>query len=228
MIADHAIDWKRKIRPYNIWDLNLFHLSLNEGGAVNFATKALQGANGAGFPAAAADFYAQVIKSGASAIGLGIRAAATLAAANRPVASFVVPDDLDPKWPVGFRILWTSAGASGSATYLIEMMTHKSTAAIPAANDAGFAALDTVIGASTHNGADKLNVSGRGLKLKLGLSSRDIDDVSFINLRFDLSAVTTVTAANTVLIGLLMDYVPKLCIGQGSHTDRPIRSDGTK
>ena len=134
------------------------------------------------------------------------------------------PNDLDPKFSVGFRVNFTNNNASaGTVTWILLLkMIKKDVALTGTINDA----LDTVIGTSASTAQFVNKWSSRGIKRSLGVTRRDVEDGCKIELSLELDAVATISATDVVLLGLEMDYVPYQMVGQGSEVDAPILSSG--
>lgn len=218
MLQDRDIAWTRKRKVYGPLDLNgLITVAIAEGGASSFAEgKVLQ--NPVAASKTAPDVYQQEVST-FGLVGLGFSAAGSF------ITGFIpVPQDLDPRYKVGFRVNWTSTGASGNATFLTSVKSIKKGVAI--ANAATTTDdLNTAHGASTQTGANHNVWTARGIKNTLGLSRTDIENGALLSLRLELDAVTTLGATSVTFLGLEMDYVPIKTVGSGSEIDRPLSSD---
>ena len=221
MIRDTQIDSIRKRLYLRPLDLNaLIGIAINEGGAANYTEgQILQN------PDAASKTAPEVFQKEVSSFNItGIGFSATGSVINGTIKT---PYDIDPKWPIGFRVNWTSTSGSGSATWaLLTRNTVKGAALV--VKGSILTALNTVFPASAVTVANGNEWSARGILNKLGLSRDQIEEGAHLQFTLNLSAVVTIAASSITFLGLEMDYVPVLTIGQGTHTDRPQKSSGIK
>ena len=147
-----------------------------------------------------------------------------------------VPIDLDPQFPLGFRVCWTAdvsgtnaAFGNGTTTgWVLNFNTRIKGAvlAIPST------VLDTVVPVpnlyldSTGIGPNTdgiLQWTGRGIKNFIGITRSQIEDGAF----FGINAIApgTVTAMTTAyILGVEMDYSALSTMGAGSEIDEPLSS----
>lgn len=147
--------------------------------------------------------------------------------------AIVCPYDLDPGWPIGFRVCYTlDHDGAGAATvdWILLVDSIKSGAAIAVPSTA----LDTVIAQDSYVGTDGttsttdwlLQFTARGIKDSIGLTRVDIEAGAFIAFKLEMDAAVNETSVR--FLGLEMDYVPFKTQGEGSHIDKPLQHDGVK
>ena len=143
-----------------------------------------------------------------------------------------VPMDFDPNWPLGFRVHFTSASTTLADDFQFTVAfdvkdapaATSEAAAVAVAGTALAAAstaLDTVIAAQTWIDATayKNTYSPRGIKNGYWTTLAAIEDGAAMVV--SVTATTADTAA--ILLGLEIDYVPRLTVGHaGSEVDRPL------
>lgn len=144
-----------------------------------------------------------------------------------------VPYDLDPRWPLGFKIWW-SVDASGAsvATWIILFdvkKLHYQLAAPTTALDTAIAACagyedDGTALADTED--DYLQITARGIKNSIGISRKQIEDGAMMMFSIELDAITNADGDAAQFIGMMMDYVPMKTVGTGSDHDRSLRYTG--
>lgn len=130
------------------------------------------------------------------------------------------PNDLDPTFPVGFKIHWTqSAAVTVGVTFKLEIGTTLVGAAIKAED--GLTVLDTVIAESNAGGAWYNQMSPRGIKNSIGLTRAQIEAGAMLSFGFEADVIDA-TIVNCTLLGLEMDYIPIKCEAQGSEPFQPL------
>jgi len=218
MINDQNIDWIRKRHVWSYWELKGLITP-----AADFATatvfdegELLQN------PTAGTKTTPNV---SLGEIGtLGIVGALFAAAGDILLGEVDLPYDLDPKFPVGFRINWSAVGTPDSAigvTWILLEKVIKKNVAFTAAD----VALDTVFGESLLMASNGNHWTSRGIKKALGLSRKDIEDGAALSLSIECDILDSgVTVPK--LLALEMDYVPILTVGNGCHTDRGLFTHG--
>lgn len=152
-----------------------------------------------------------------------------LAAAGTPTEfSFKVPADLNPDFPLGIRVHWSSGTASTTVTTVswVALLVFKAIDAV--LTGAGAGALDTVITlAQAVSATAKLNNwSSRGLKTMLGVLTRAQilgAGGAMGHLSINLSAAGgTIDSSNAIwLLGVELDYVPMKTKFPHSENDAP-------
>lgn len=145
-----------------------------------------------------------------------------------------VPKDVDPQFPIGYRVHWTALhdnDGDAAATFTLLTRVCKKGVAIAAAA----AALDTVLVSDNYvndSGVQSVTdhlyqITARGIDNSLGITRKDIETGALLLLYLES---TTIDADITTLylIGLEMDYVPWKTEGQGSNYYRPELHTGVK
>jgi len=133
------------------------------------------------------------------------------------------PNDVNPNWPIGFRIHWSQASAvTDGTTFILKFGVDKVNAAFQAVT---LAALDIPLAESNTTGAWHNNWTSRGIKNSIGLTRAEIEAGAV--LRFNIEADLVDTGQDKVtILGLEMDYVPMLTQGGGRDGDCPLQTDG--
>ncbi len=142
------------------------------------------------------------------------------------------PIDLDPSFPVGFRIAYTiDHDGTGDATVSWILLQNAIAEGIAIALPA--TALNTIIPLLDKYTDDSgvsvvtdflLQMTDRGIRNSIGLTRAQIEQCAFLTLKVEMDAAIEETSVR--YIGLEMDYVPMKTQGEGSHTDKPLQTDG--
>ena len=133
-----------------------------------------------------------------------------------------VPYDLDPKFPVGFRVNWSQASAvTDGTTFVMQTGVDKKDAAFQAIT--AYTALDTILAESNAGGASYNQWTTRGIRTAIGLTRSEIEDGAILRMEVEADVVDTGQDKVTIL-GIEMDYVQQTCQGIGSESDRPLTS----
>jgi len=213
MLQDQAIDWIRKRKVWSYWELK---------GLISAALTA-----GAGSEAFAEGGIIQSPTDSGVVLGeistLGIVAAKFSAAGDIMLGEVDLPYDVDPNYPVGFRINWSGPGTAGAGVGVTWILLHK-VIKKGAVFSAGDVALDTVFGESLITIANGNEWTSRGIKKRLGLTRKDVEDGAALSLSIEADIIDAGTFAH--LLNLEMDYVPITTVGSGCHTDRPLFTNG--
>lgn len=139
--------------------------------------------------------------------------------------TFPLPKDVNPTWPLGFRIHFAGSGTTvGTVSWIILQHIKLLNAALVAA---ATGALDTVITlpqTQVTTYANKSQVSSRGIRNANFCSRSDVFNGAWMQASVELDAAGgTVDASNAVwLLGLEMDYVPMLTRFPHSEFDCPL------
>ena len=141
--------------------------------------------------------------------------------------AFRVPYDLDPKFPVGFRVNFSSLDGSGSATFILLLKTIAKGAAFVVKGSVT-TALDTLLGLNSVTIANGNEWTRRGILNKTGLSRDAIEEGANLGFTLELDAVSGILATDITLLGIEMDYAVQQTVGQGNLLDRPTKSTGVK
>lgn len=138
---------------------------------------------------------------------------------------FRCPYDLDPEWPVGFRVCWTlDHDGSGNAVITWILLQNAIAEGIAIALPA--TALDTPLDVNDPYQTDAgiasttdflLMWTERGIRNKVGLTRTQIENGAFLTFKLEMDAALNETSAH--YIGMEMDYAPMKTLGVGSHTD---------
>ena len=215
-IRDNQIDWIRKRIVYGPLDLNgLIFPAVNEGGAQVFTEGELFQN-----PKAVSKVAPEIMLREVGALGL---VGLGYDAVGDVILGYIhIPFDMNPDFPVGFRVNFTTNDStSGTASFILLTETIKKDVALTATiNDA----LDTIIPLLSAVNTSFNAWSGRGIATSLGLTRKDVEDGAILEISLELDAVATSTAAEIVFLGLEMDYVPQKTIGSGSELDAPLTS----
>jgi hypothetical protein len=143
------------------------------------------------------------------------------------------PYDLDPGFPVGFRVAWTldhdGVGAGDASWILLQnAIAHGAAIALPdAVLDTAIVVPSTYVdtsGDATVVTDFLLQWSARGIRNLIGLTRNQIEAGAFLTFKLELDAATNETTVR--YIGMEMDYVPQRTVGMGSHINRPLKSNG--
>ena len=215
-IRDNQIDWIRKRIVYGPLDLNgLIFPAVNESGSQAFTEGELFQN-----PTAASKVAPEIMLREVGALGLvGLGYDAT----GDVILGYIhIPFDMNPDFPVGFRVNFTTNdSASGTASFILLTETIKNGVALTATiNDA----LDTIIPLLSAVNTSLNSWTGRGIAKSLGLTRKDVEDGAILEISLELNAVATSSAGEIVFLGLEMDYVPQKTIGTGSELDAPLTS----
>lgn len=138
-----------------------------------------------------------------------------------------VPYDLDPKFPIGFRVNFSSLDGSGSATFILLLKTIAKGAAFVVKGSVT-TALDTLLGLNAVTIANGNEWTRRGILNKIGLSRDAIEEGANLGFTLELDAVSGILATDITLLGIEMDYAVQQTVGQGNLLDRPTKSTGVK
>lgn len=207
-MQDHHIEWMRKRIVLSPFDL----LSLNQGTSVFEALTA-----------------AGVTFDEIGALGFG---SVTMTDGELLNGIFPVPYDIDPSYPIGFRVGWTmdhDGAGNADATWILLADAIAHGAAIAVATTA----LNTAIGTTTYKNTAGVitsvtdflfQKSNRGIKNLIGLSRAQIEAGALMSVSLEMDAATNETSIR--FLHLEMDYVPQLTVGMGSHINRPLQSNG--
>lgn len=215
-IRDEQIEWIRKRIVYGPLDLNgLITPAVDEATTQAFTEgELLQN------PTAANKEAPEIMLREVGALGL---VGLGYDAAGDVILGYIhIPFDMNPDYPVGFRVnVTTNDSAAGTASFILLTETIKKDVALTATiNDA----LDIIIPLLTVVNTSLNSWSGRGIANDLGLIRKDIEDGAILEISLELDAVATSTAGEIVVLGLEMDYVPQKTIGSGSEIDAPLTS----
>lgn len=149
--------------------------------------------------------------------------------------AFRIPKDLDPQWPVGFKVHWTLDHdgvdpATASWILLADFLARGGVIAVSST------ALDTIIPLlSTYEDTSEdatvvtdslYQVSARGIKTDIGLTRENIEEGSLFVGNLELDAIANAQGNLGILLALEMDYVPWKTQGEGSFIDRPLQRNG--
>ena len=211
MIRDNNIDYYRKRLYLDYWNLHGL-ISKADGGATTFAE-------------------GEIINSPTDT-GVTLKEISTLGIVGLDFAAggdillgcIRCPLDLDPQWPVGFRLNWCgSAGAAANrgVTWIMLLDAIKKGVALATATTA----LDTPFVESLNTVALGNEWTARAIKNKIGLSRAEIEDGAQLSFSLECDIIDSGTCG---LLGIELDYVPVLTIGGGSNYDRPTLSSGVK
>lgn len=209
-IRDQRIDWLRK----RIW---LTPFDVGGIGLVAEADDTLEA-----FSEADAD-YNEINSLGMAGV--------TLAAGKIISGGIRCPVDLDPKFPVGFRIGYIANVSSSAGTVSWILLQDSIAEGIVLA--IATTALNTIIPlldpigdeAGVGSATDWLmQMSARGIRTDIGLTRAQIERCAYLTFSLEMDAVANVTTMH--FLGLEMDYVPHRTQGHGTHIDCPLQSDG--
>lgn len=125
---------------------------------------------------------------------------------------FPIPRNLNPTQPIGVRVVYATGSADDTDAVewivLYDVITEGTAVAV------GSTALDTVIGSETLAGvASSLEISGRGIIDANKVTETQMsNNLSFFTMLVEAQALTSITE-DVILLGLLIDYVPKDYLG---------------
>lgn len=146
-----------------------------------------------------------------------------------------LPKDVDPKFPLGFRVHWT-ADHDGSDPLTTSWILLQKIIARGAAIAAAASVLDTIIpllspyqdtaGDATVVTDFLYQVSGRGILASPGVTRAQIEEGVLFLGKLELDAAANVTTVR--LIALEIDYVPWKTQGEGNFIDRPNLHTGVR
>ena len=210
MIQDHRIDWMRKrirLTPYDMQSI------------LDDATS--------GVPASA--FTGGVLLLEIGTLGF---ISCSMVAGEFLKGIYPVPSDLDPQFPVGYRVHYTvDHDGSGDATVSWILLNSFIGEGVVIADPA--TALNTPIplldAYTTDAGVSVTTdflyqVSGRGIDNDIGLTRTQIETGALMGTSLEMDAMANATDVR--LLWLEMDYVPMKTLGAGSNLDRALQSDG--
>ena len=138
---------------------------------------------------------------------------------------FQLPYDMDPSYPIGYRIHWTnSAGASANrgVTWVLRNSVRKQGLVL----GIGIVVLTIPITESLVTGAWFNEVSPRGIMNDIQTSRLEIEAGAKMEFRIEADVVDSGVAAITYL-GLEFDYAPVRNFGHGRPATCPLSSLGT-
>lgn len=217
-LQDQRIDWVRKRRYWSYLDLRgLIFPAIDEAGAQAFTEgELLQNPTSASVVAPDINLY-EVSTLGI--VGLYFTAAGTVL-----FGAINLPSDLDPAYPVGFRINWSGVGtvaADKGVTWILNTAAIKKGMPFALGDIAG----DVLFGESLINGNDRNEWTARQIRRALILTRLDIENGVQLSLSLELDIIDAgITFVK--LLGLEIDYVPITTLGNGCHTDRPLSTMG--
>lgn len=148
-------------------------------------------------------------------------------------AKLTCPHDLDPRFEVGFRVVYTLNHDGSDPAVATWVALCDAIGVGVEIGGAATTALDKLIPAHTYvnnSGVasttdDLLQVTARGIKKSLGLTRAQIEELAFIKITLSLTTVTNAT--DLIFLGILMDYAPRKTVGMGSNLDAPLNSSLT-
>lgn len=139
-----------------------------------------------------------------------------------------VPYDLDVKFPIGFRVLWSGdvTGSTADVLFILLQDVIKRGIVIAKASTALDVPLVTdpnADDAGDVSATDYLyQVTERGVRTNIGITRAEVDAVAWMTFNLEQQASTAIT--NIYVLGIMMDYVAQICQGIGSNSDRPLIS----
>lgn len=227
MERDQNIDWMRKrISLLGAIRDNLTVAAVNEAGSAAFTIgELLQNADEA-TPATPDIFLRNAVDiSQAWLTGIGFNAAGDIA-----TCKIICPYDLDPSYPIGFRVAFINDSlTAGSLLFKIWLSALWDTVNGLIKPDTSATALDTVLATTTVTSIF-MGFTSRGIKKNLFNATRAVIESEtvppILAIGIELDTVTTIAAADVILTDLIMDYVPQKTVGNGSLFDRPLKSTG--
>lgn len=144
------------------------------------------------------------------------------------------PCDLDPSYPVGYRVAWTLDASAGSAS--VEWILLTGLEKVGQAISLPATVLNTPFVLPTLYKDDSGDVTAatdfllqwtsRGIDNLIGLTRDNIEDGAFLTYKLEMNAGTNETTCH--YIGMEMDYVPMKTQGEGSHIDKPLKTSGVE
>ena len=184
-----------------------------------FDMMGMQDDSTSGVHAAAATAATRIVEAGA----LGISHLTMGTAGELLNGQYPIPYDLDPQWPLGFRIHYTVDVNTNApnVTWILLQGTQLDAAAyvVPTA------ALDTAIALHTYPATtDLLFVrTARGIRTSIGVTREQIEATAKLTFSIEMDTISQ-TPTDVRFAWLEMDYVPMLTVGSGNHTDAPLAS----
>lgn len=131
---------------------------------------------------------------------------------------WLVPYDVDERYELGFRVLWSSdnTGTTDTATWKINWAHFGEGEAIAAPTGV----LSTVIAADTVTGQYHFQKTARGVLTAAShaITRANVEDGSALCMLVELDAKTT-GLSNAYFLGLELDYCPRMMKGNGVLTD---------
>lgn len=196
-VDDSAIAWLRKRKFYTPYDM--MGIIANVGAISSGAT--------------------EVDVGGFGTVGY------TMVAGEFITGSIQIPYDLDPKFEIGFKVVY-SIDVNSNAP-ITEWIMQYLVQAIDVAYALPTQVLNTVIGSQTKPSTtdDTHLVSPRGIALPAthAITRAIIDADGRLGVEFEMQAVTeTPTLVN--YMGFIMDYSVQKCTGVGSENENPLLS----
>ena len=205
-IRDNNIDWLRK---------SLMLYNYNSGGLAETATTA---------------FHRSSLTAGVTQESITTSGVEAMTITDGEFMSYgiKVPHDLDPGFPIGFRVHWT-ADHDGTGSLTASWIMLQKFIARGAAIAVAATVLDTIIpllspyqdtsGDVTVVTDFLYQVSGRGILDSCGLTRKQIEEAAMFIGKLELDAAIEETSIR--LIALELDYVPWKTQGQGNNYSRP-------
>ena len=139
-----------------------------------------------------------------------------------------VPNDVDPRYPMGFKINYVSG--SSTAADIVDWIILADFKAENVALLAPTTVLDTVIDVAGTIGtatADLNNWSSRGVKDADFLTRDEIEAGAAMMFSVELdSTQTTLSSEELHMLGVEIDYVPQRTRGRGHEMDSRLTTDG--
>jgi hypothetical protein len=133
-----------------------------------------------------------------------------------------VPNDLDPKHPVYFRVVFSSTNTgSAGITWIALVKFTKNEVALVAPGS--LSALDTVIGEKNTSASKAAVATGWGKLNNTGIQRTDVEDGAMLQVRLESDVID---AGHSALhfVGLEMSYTPIEFEGPGVDLEAPERS----
>ena len=226
MITDHNIAWIRK-RIYLDWaDMCAFTTAeINEAGANSFATGELLqtiafAPGGVGSLADPATFISPITSGNGQGMTLISCTINNVFPLDLLFGVIPVPYDLNPLFPIGFRVNYTASAATNHTPYIYYNFKKVGTTVN---NDIS---LQDVKQYLLFNSVD---ISSGGIPNLWSNRLETLKPIQFIN-RSDIEsrAVMSFTLGDNsgslfnLFFGIEMDYVPMRCAGQGRDVDCPV------
>lgn len=199
--------WRRKRKYFDIFQIGNFITPALTGGANTLAQGAaqIQPKDATVFPFEVNDY--------------GI-VGAVMAADDLIYPRLPVPLDLDPAFPVRFRINFTqSAAVSVGVLWILLQGIDKKDATMLAEDAGGIAALDTALVEKNAGGAAWENLyTDWGVRTSIGLTQEEIVNGAMFRCSLELQTVDG-TIADPTLLGLEMEYTCQRILGAGQSQE---------
>ncbi len=200
---DRHLEWKRKRRFYTAHDLlALIGTTATDVSVETAGVTQLEVKTNAGF--AGSDFLAGEFITG----------------------FMPIPYDLDPKFPVYFRVHF-SATNDGSTAQGVTWILLASAVAVDGVftNGGPSAALDTAIPERNAITSLALSVTDWGKKNSIGLGNKQIEDGAGLHIKLECDVIDFSGTGITfpIFLGLEIGYTPLMCVGVGKETESPER-----